>query len=682
MTPPPAFRIGCFIGLIRSKIVLLGLLPLVAAWAPSPAPAATWYDWKDDAPDGNWTQGAAGARWWPGDLWDLPLPNNVLKFNNNHYSSSTNNASGYSVNGLVFGDNATAPHVVSGNALQFSKVDGINPFIQNEAGGTLQTIGLDIVGSTEGALEIKMGGDLTFTGAINNNGSWIDIYWDNGKTLALAGAISGSGGLALKDYNIVVLSGDNTYSGGTWLDAGVLRVAHNNALGSTAGNTTVTEGAALQLSNGITTAENLVLRGSGAGDAGALQSVSGANTVTGSITIDAGAPGITRVGAASGASLSIDGDVTASTGKEFWIVGAGSTAVAGKIIAPAPFVKFGGGTATLSGDNELSANKYVREGTVVLSNNNAFGSSGTTELGWLDGTHNEQAAELRIGNGVNHAGKVVAGYISNGLTVTLSAAGASAAEMSGTLDLAHNLTANAGSGAALTISGAVTNGGGIIKTGSGTVSFSGTEANTYTGATVVSDGTLQLGKTAGTQAIAGSVTVNSGAVLLISASNQIVDDSVVTLSGGTILRGSGVSEAMGNLTLTTGSTLDYGAGSIGTLSFGTYTPGSLLTVSNFLDGNVLTFKSDLTSTINTGSLFSFDNAFSYNWNEGSGTFTITAIPESSTVVVAITLAGMLLWPTARCLLRDSNRVLGGCVRRSKVASTGAAARVQPERQIA
>ncbi len=65
------------------------------------------------------------------------------------------------------------------------------------------------------------------------------------------------------------------------------------------------------------------------------------------------------------------------------------------------------------------------------------------------------------------------------------------------------------------------------------------------------------------------------------------------------------------------------------LDFGTYAPSALLTVNNFLPGNTLVFGSDLTSTINNSSFFSF---------------TITAIPEPSTYVAAIGLLALMLWP--------------------------------------
>ncbi len=211
-------------------------------------------------------------------------------------------------------------------------------------------------------------------------------------------------------------------------------------------------------------------------------------------------------------------------------------------------------------------------------------------------------------------------------------------------------------GESKTINGIVGNNGAtannLVKNGVGTVTFSGN--NSYTGSTTISNGVAILNTTGGSAAgSTASVTVNTGATLVIAQSNQVNNSAAVTLSGGTITRGAGVSEVFGNLNLTAASFLDYGSGATGTLTFGTYTPSSLLTVQNFAAGNVLVFGSDLTSTISNSSFFSFSSPFTSNWS--GSTFTITAIPEPSTVAAAIGLAGVMLWPARRRLLSRLRR---------------------------
>jgi fibronectin-binding autotransporter adhesin len=191
--------------------------------------------------------------------------------------------------------------------------------------------------------------------------------------------------------------------------------------------------------------------------------------------------------------------------------------------------------------------------------------------------------------------------------------------------------------------GVISGSGGLTKVGSSTQTLTG--ANIFTGATTVSAGTLELASLTGSAA--GSVTsvsVSSGATLLVSQSNQVNNNATVTLSGGTITRGSGVTEVFGSLNLTQSSFLDFGTGTAGALTFGTYTPSVLLTINNFGLGNTLVFGSDLTSTINNSSFFTFTNGgiASSSWN--GSTFTITAIPETSTYVAALALLALMLWP--------------------------------------
>ena len=182
----------------------------------------------------------------------------------------------------------------------------------------------------------------------------------------------------------------------------------------------------------------------------------------------------------------------------------------------------------------------------------------------------------------------------------------------------------------ITFNGAIGGSGGITKTGQGTLTLTGN--NSYSGNLDVQGGVvdLQTGPAAGGIA---ALSVSSGATLLVSTSNQVNNTAPVTLSGGTIRRASGVSEVFGSLSLTSASFLDYGTGTAGTLTFGSYTPSSLLTVNNFFQGNTLTFQSNLTDSISNTNLFIFDNNISYSWDSGSSTFTVTAIPEPNTAIV-------------------------------------------------
>jgi len=235
-----------------------------------------------------------------------------------------------------------------------------------------------------------------------------------------------------------------------------------------------------------------------------------------------------------------------------------------------------------------------------------------------------------------------------------------AADVSGTGSSNSAYFVNTGMSA--TESSSLTGPGSLTKSGNGTLTLSAN--NTFSGALNAQAGLLNLNTTSGSAAGSiSSLSVASGATLLVSQNNQVNNSATVSLSGGTIRTGAGVSEVFGNLNVSSASFLDFGTTSYAnanTISFGTYTPSALLTLQNFNFGSTLTFKSDLSSSINNNSLFAFQNGGigSYSWDSGTSTFTITAIPEPSTYLAAAGLLGMMLWPSRRRLIKDATRILG------------------------
>jgi autotransporter-associated beta strand protein len=183
----------------------------------------------------------------------------------------------------------------------------------------------------------------------------------------------------------------------------------------------------------------------------------------------------------------------------------------------------------------------------------------------------------------------------------------------------------------------------VNKAGAGAVTFTGDSS--YTGSTWIQFGTLNLNAALGAAKNTTSVSVSTNATLLISQSQQVNNSAAITLSGGTIQTASGMTETFGALNLTTGSFLNFGAvyGSGSSMNFGAYAPTQQLSINNFDFGSTLTFKSDLSSTINTSSLFTFTNGgiSSSSWN--GSTFTITAIPEASTSTAGLALLAFGAW---------------------------------------
>ena len=347
------------------------------------------------------------------------------------------------------------------------------------------------------------------------------------------------------------------------------------------------------------------------------------NVEAGSNVLLLGAQGTTNSG-------SVGGNITLSG----MISGAGNTNALNATVTS--LYKDGAGTVTLSGANTYTGDTRIASGALTVASGGNLGGGSDVFIA--------SGASLQV-----RTDTTVATVQENGIGD------------GGTLDLGSNTT--------LTVNGA--NKGTIYQstiTGEGnlTVAASGTTAlalygdNTFSGNVNITGGTLAAAGADSNQALKSitSLTVGSGATLLLGASDQVRDAAFVTLSGGTIQRAAGVSEVFGALELTAASFLDFGTGATGTVSFGSYAPSSLLTVNNFLPGNTLTFGSNLTGTINDTGLFSFSNGFTSNWNSGSSIFTITAIPEPSTVIAALALLALMAWPSRRRLYRDMLSVLG------------------------
>ncbi|EAA4140074.1 AIDA autotransporter-like protein ShdA [Salmonella enterica subsp. enterica] len=458
------------------------------------------------------------------------------------------------------------------------------------SGGTLVATNVEALGSgdvTDNAvLELNTGGDFT-------------------------NAISGSGQVVKSGDKTLTLSGANSYTGGTTISGGTLVASNVEALGT--GD--ITDNATLELNAGGDFANNIGGTGSVVKSGDKTLTLSGSNTYTGGTTISGGTLVATNVEALGTGNVTDNATLELSTGGDF----------ANNIGGTGSVVKSGDETLTLSGANSYTGGTTISGGTLVASNVEALGTGDVTDNATL---------ELNTGgdfdNAISGSGQVVK---SGDKTLTLSGANSysGATTISGGTLVATNVDA-LGSGdvtddATLelntggTFDNAISGSGQVVKSGDETLTLSGT--NTYSGGTLISGGTLVASnvEALGTGDVTNDAVLelNTGGTFdnAISGSGQVVKsgDKMLTLSGansysgGTLISdGTLVAsnvEALGSgdvtndavLELNTGGTFDNvisGSGKVEksgddalTLSgSNTYTGGTLISGGTLVASNV------------------------------------------------------------------------------------------------
>jgi autotransporter-associated beta strand protein len=253
-----------------------------------PAGTFTW----DGRPDNGGT--SSDNRWstgtnWVGDVAPNPADFDTLVFPNGAAQlASQNDLPNAVFNQIIFSGGG---YNLSGNSITLGNSTSGTGLIEHNAGTATDTI----------SFNIQMGGS-----AGNKQFFTVDT---SGGVLDIAGSISGNTGVELSQGGPGTLQLDNNnsaFTGKVSVTAGALRITNNQALGS-GPFTTVATNAQLQVSN-VTGAINTPLRlnGPGLGNTGALLNVSGNNTWAGGVELDSDA----TVGAALNTSLTINGVIS------------------------------------------------------------------------------------------------------------------------------------------------------------------------------------------------------------------------------------------------------------------------------------------------------------------------------------------------------------------------------------
>jgi len=389
----------------------------------------------------------------------------------------------------------------------FNFIGANNGSLVNDGSGALIWTGPFSNSTTEGgARTFVLGGSNAdhneFQGVLSD-------HPDNGSTLNLEKTGAGTW----------VVAGDNTHTGTTTVDEGILKIRHDHALGSVAVGTTVASGSKLQLDGSeqdLTIDEDISL-GSGSG---VLRNLSGSNTLLGAITLTSNVDyrrsggvvtfsgGISSTG---NQSMSINGVATIDTLPVDLNNGSFTFTSAGNNPANSSHLLVGG--------NDWALMRINFGGYLTLGGANYLPSDSVLEFGWYDpgqhsGTlhlngHDQTVAALRTRP--DALGEIPAGgaqTITGGGTLTVNQAEDS--EYQGVITDGENPTA-------------------LVKGDVGTLTLSG--ANTYTGDTTVTGGTLRI--TSAYLADGSVVTLAAGALLDLDFPGTDTVDSLIV--GGTQL---------------------------------------------------------------------------------------------------------------------------------------------------
>ena len=405
------------------------------------------------------------------------------------------------------------------------------------------------------------------TGTVVNTGATLDL---NGQT-NVQGMIT-LNGLGVSNGGALVNNSDTAASIGSGIAS--LNMSSVNTAGWSVGatvtldapttGTTATATALLGLSSA---SFNVTAGGSGYGAAPVVTVSGGGGTgavvtaslgvTTASYTITAGtttysvAPTVTLSnGATATANLDGTGKVTSIT-----VTNPGSS-----FTTAAPTLTFTGGTVLSAGTNPTGTGNATRYTVVGLNVVNA--GTGYTSL---------PTVSITVGTGA--AATVVDGnFVLTGVDLTDSGSGYTSAPTvtvtGGTATATANVTSVAlasdssiGGSGSLTVNAVISGAYGLTKVGTGTTTLTG--ANTYTGATVVSEGALQVGANGAGQTGTGAVSVQSGSMLL--GTGYVQGSSFTAASGSTVQVGDSTAQSSyGTLhfTPTAGSgSIDFQAGS-------------------------------------------------------------------------------------------------------------------------
>ncbi len=531
--------------------------------------------------------GSSGSFWGASGNWDrdqTPADGDTLVFTGATNTDTENDLADLEVGGIDFvKSSASAVFTLAGNAI----VLGGDISASGASGATPHVISLAMVLNGTRTVSLAADNHLVLSGSIGEDAP--------GRGLVKTGA----GDLTLSG------SQANTFSGDLVVQAGTVFLSKSAGTAAVPGNLVIESGGIVRFGS---TAANQQFSPT------SEIHISGAGSTLNGIGVNAQQTNVTQTLAA----LSVDGGFFNLGSAGNWTF-TGEAAFTGSADETVFVGNSGGrlsvGTLRLTDMTGVPAGTGPNLTTYVPNSFALYGNSGsaiTTLTVGAGGIHLENSVlNLRQGTGSAVGSQLVlAGGVSaagGGISsIARDAAGGSVGVIELRLtDGEHLFHAAADTELRIDDISIVDheNGGGIRKTGPGDLRFSGGLANTYTGGTVVVEGTLWLGQTAGTDALPGELVIDGGFVRF-TANHQFADDAAVVIHSGALNgTGSNQNPRTGHVETIGSLTVDGGFFNTGNNSQWTVTGAATFTGSAAPGGTVFTGNSGGSgSTTRFGSL--------------------------------------------------------------------------------
>ena len=324
----------------------------------------------------------------------------------------------------------------------------------------------------------------------------------SGFRATIAGHIAGSVGIEKTDLGTLILTGANSYTGGTVVQEGVLQ----GSVRAIRGDVAVGSGATIafdqavdaSFGDGVSGAGTLVKLGAG------TLTLTGANSYTGGSRV--------LQGILQGNAGSIRGDVAISSGARVLFDQAGSASFTGVISGAGGITKQGAGTLTLTGANSYAGTTQVLAGTLQ---GNAGSIRGDANIAAGATLAFDQATDASFAGVVSGSGT----FAKLGVGTLLLTGDSSA--FAGLTDIrAGTLSVNGSLGGTLTVAAGAT-----LK-GSGTI------ANL----TVTSGVTVAPGNSIGTLAVSGNFVQQAGSTYQVEI-NPAGQSDLIRVGGTAVIEG-------------------------------------------------------------------------------------------------------------------------------------------------